>query len=198
MLVTVRDDPSVVELVARARTGDQDAWDRIVERYAPLVWSVCRRFRLTGADAEDVGACVWLRLVEGLQTLREPAALPGWLATTTSRECMYLLRGRKRQVPVDDDERIVDETGEAADEWLLVQERQIALRDALGTLPDRCRRLLAMLFADPPTPYAEISAALGIAVGSIGSIRARCLDRLRASPGLAALAEPRESTGNGR
>lgn len=198
MLVTVRDDPSVVELVARARTGDQDAWDRIVERYAPLVWSVCRRFRLTGADAEDVGACVWLRLVEGLQTLREPAALPGWLATTTSRECMYLLRGRKRQVPVEDDERIVGETGEAADEWLLAQERQIALRDAFGALSDRCRRLLAMLFADPPTPYTQISAELGIAVGSIGSIRARCLDRLRASPGLAALAEPRESTGNGR
>jgi hypothetical protein len=39
------------------------------------------------ADADDVGGSVWLRLVEQLGALREPAALPGWIATTTDREC---------------------------------------------------------------------------------------------------------------
>ena len=49
------DDPSVTDLVTRARNGDKQAWDEIVERYAPLIWSICRRYRLGDADAEDVG-----------------------------------------------------------------------------------------------------------------------------------------------
>jgi DNA-directed RNA polymerase specialized sigma24 family protein len=78
------------------------------------------------------------------------------------------------------------ETAAAAVEQELIEaERNAALRSALAELPDRCRELLSMLISDPPTAYAEISAALGIAVGSIGPIRARCLDRLRRSPHLA-------------
>lgn len=181
----MRNDPTVVALVERARAGDQAAWNQIVERYAALVWSVCRRYRLTEADADDVGANVWLRLVERLGTLREPAALPGWIATTTQRECLQLLKAKKRQVPVD--EPMVDEAGPASDEWLLVEEKRIALRVAFAQLPAHCQQLLSMLFNDPPTPYAQISAALGTAIGGIGPSRRRCLDKLRSSPTIAAL-----------
>ena len=80
----MRDDPSVIALVERARDGDQEAWYRLVARYSPLVWSACLRHGLSGADADDVGASVWLRLVERLGSLRDPAALPGWLASTTA------------------------------------------------------------------------------------------------------------------
>lgn len=189
MLATVRDDPSVVKLVLRAQDGDQDAWDRIVQRYAPLVWAVCRRYSLGGADAEDAAASVWLRLVERLQTLREPAALPGWIATTTRNECLYLLRAKNRQVPVADDEQLVVGDNPAADDWLLRQERHIALLAGFEQLPPRCRTLLSMLFADPPATYVQISAALDMAVGAIGPSRQRCLDKLRATPELAALLE---------
>ncbi len=75
----------VTDLVTRARNGDQQAWDALVERYAPLIWSICRRHRLAGADADDVGQGVWLQLAEQLDRVRDPAALPGWLATTTRR-----------------------------------------------------------------------------------------------------------------
>ena len=78
----MRDDPTVVDLVTRARDGEKSAWDELVERYAPLVFSVCRRYRLAPPDIDDVGQSVWLRLVEHLPGLREPAALPGWIATT--------------------------------------------------------------------------------------------------------------------
>ncbi|MGN9812831.1 RNA polymerase sigma factor [Micromonospora sp. BQ11] len=187
----MRDDPAVVDLVRRARAGDAAAWDGIVERYAALVWSVCRRYGLTGSDADDVGGSVWLRLVEHLDTLREPAALPGWLASTTQRECLHLLRARKRQVPVDDAQLGAEPYGAeepaGPDSALLVRERRHALRVAFGELPVRCRRLLGMLFADPPASYAEIGDALGIPVGAIGPNRGRCLDRLRRSPALAAL-----------
>ena len=73
------DDPSVSLLVTRAQTGDQQAWNALVERYAPLVWSICRRYQLGGADASDAGQNVWLHLVDQLGNIRDPAALPGWL-----------------------------------------------------------------------------------------------------------------------
>ena len=82
-----RDGTLVTDLVTRASTGDKQAWDALVERYAPLIWSICGRYRISRADAEDVGQSVWLRLAGQLDKIRDPAALPGWLATTTSREC---------------------------------------------------------------------------------------------------------------
>ena len=84
-------------LVTRARNGDKQAWDELVDRYAPLIWSICRRYRLGRAHAEDVGQSVWLRLVDQLASLRDPAALPGWLATTTQRECGRVLRAARKQ-----------------------------------------------------------------------------------------------------
>ena len=73
----MRDDSPVAALVARARHGDKQAWDAIVDRYAPLIWSICRRYRLDRADADDVGQSVWLRLVDQLALIREPGRPPG-------------------------------------------------------------------------------------------------------------------------
>jgi len=75
----MRDDPCVTDLVTRARRGDQQAWDALVERYAPLIWSICRRYRLDRADAEDVAQRIWLHFVNHLDVIRDPAAvLAGW------------------------------------------------------------------------------------------------------------------------
>src|SRR6266702_3871358 len=148
---TMRDGPLVIDLVTRARTGDKRSWDALVERYAPLIWSICCRYRLGRADAEDVGQSVWLRLVDQRDKIRDPAALPGWLVTTTRREC-----GR-------------------------------VLRAAFTHLPPDGQRLIALLIADPPLSYAEISARLGIPVGSIGPNRSRCLAKMRRYPAIAAL-----------
>lgn len=87
-------DQPVAELASRAANGDQNAWNEIVERYNPLILSICRRHGLGRADTTDVAQMVWLRLVEHLASLRDPAALPGWLATTTNHECLRILRGR--------------------------------------------------------------------------------------------------------
>ncbi len=188
----MRDDPEVVALVKRARDGDQRAWDALVERYAPLVWSVCRRHRLSRADAEEAGANVWLRLVEGLGNLRDPAALPGWLATVAGRECLRVLRGHGAQILVGADDRFPDEGSPEADAELLRQERNIALRQAFAGLPERCRRLLALLFRDPPSSYTEVSQRLDIRIGGIGPTRKRCLDTLRHSAPMAPFAESPE------
>ena len=190
----MRDDPSGIYLVTRAQTGDQQAWDLLVERYAPLVWFICRRYRLGGPDAEDVGQNVWLRLADQLDRIRDPAALPGWLATATSRECAKALRAPRRphaagqvlQAKNIPDARAATAEQELEQE-LLLAERHAALREAFADLPPDCQRLLALLIEDPRVPYDKISAELGIAVGSIGPDRDRCLDKLRRHPAIAAL-----------
>jgi RNA polymerase sigma factor (sigma-70 family) len=135
-------------------------------------------------------------LVEQLGRLREPAALPGWLATTAQRECMRVLRGTRRQplagTTIDELERVPDAT--VIEEEIISAERSVALRSAFAELPPQCQRLLSMLISDPPVSYAEIAAALGIAVGSIGPQRARCLRRMRHSTALAALGDDETGT----
>lgn len=187
--MTTADDGSVPALVARARAGDQAAWDRIVELHTPLVRAMCARHRLSAADAEDVAATVWLRLVERLGTIREPAALPGWLATTARNECLQLLRTRNRSMPIEGTDLVADEAT-TADDWLVQQERYIALRQAFTQLSEKCQRLLSLLFTEPPMPYTEISAMLGMAVGGIGPNRMRCLEMLRRTALIAALLDP--------
>jgi RNA polymerase sigma factor (sigma-70 family) len=186
---TMRDDPPVTDLVVRARNGDKQAWDMLVERYAPLVWSICRRHQL-GADAEDIGQGVWLQLVGQLDRIREPAALPGWLATTTRRECRLLVRAARGSRPVGyvlDVENLPDERAGTTEQEMLEAERHAALRQAFSALDPFSQQLIALLIQDPPVPYAEISAKLGIAVGSIGPSRGRCLEKLRRHPAIAAL-----------
>ena len=183
-------DPTVTDLVARAKDGDRQAWDALIERYAPLIWSICRRHRLGRADADDVGQSVWLRLVDQLDRVRDPAALPGWLATTARRECLRVLcatQGPRATVYARDVESLPDERTGLADQGLLAAERHAALREAFGQLPPNGQQLIAMLIADPPLPYADISAQLGIPVGSIGPNRSRYLDKMRRHPSVAAL-----------
>jgi RNA polymerase sigma factor (sigma-70 family) len=185
----MRDDPVVTDLVIRARNGDKQAWDALVERYAPLIWAICRRYRLSDADADDVGQNVWLRLVDQLDRIRDPAALPGWLVTTTRRECVRILRPARgpQATAVPDAGNISDQQTGTADHELLAAERHAALREAFAHLPPCCQQLLAILFEEPAVPYTQISARLGIPVGSFGPSRGRCLDKLRHHPAIAAL-----------
>ena len=193
-------DPPVTELVTRAARGDQRAWDALVDRYAPLIWSICRRHPLGDADANDVGRVVWLQLVSQLGEVRDPATLARSLATTTQRECGKARRAARglpagRHVP--DAESILDEQTPMAEQELLAAERDAALREAFTRLPPCCQRLVAMLIEYPPVPYAQISATLGIPVGSIGPSRDSCLDKLRRDPAIAALINPDASPAGG-
>jgi RNA polymerase sigma factor (sigma-70 family) len=183
------DDPVVTGLLTQAKDGDRQAWDALIDRYAPLVWSICRRHRLEAADAQDAAQTVWLKLVDHLDKIRDPAALPGWLATTTQHECGRILRTVRRSGHAGHAlaETIADDHARAAEQDLVAAGRYAALRGAFGQLPPGCQQLLALLTADPPVPYAEISARLGIPVGSIGPTRRRCLDKLRRHPAIAAL-----------
>ena len=191
-----RRDLVVMDLVTCARNGDKQAWDALVERYAPLIWSICRRYRLDSADAEDVGQNVWLQLVNHLDKIHDPAALPGWLTTVTRRECLHVLGATRRPLAagnVKDAETITDEQNGTAEQELVAAERHAALREALGDLPPSGQQLILLLLQDPPLSYADISARLGAPVGSIGPTRRRCLDKLRRHPAIAALIDTANS-----
>jgi RNA polymerase sigma factor (sigma-70 family) len=179
-------DPAAAALCTRAAAGDQGAWDDIVERYAPMVWSICTKFRLSDRDLQDVAQNVWLLLVEQLGKLPEPAALAGWLAATTRRECLRAAAASRipePPEPLEPPDAVV--TGEE----VVMAERNAALRAALAELPASCQPLMDMLVSDPPYSYAAISTALGIPVESIDSRRTRCLERIRESRALLGLAD---------
>ena len=173
-------DDDVARAVRAAAAGDQDAWNELVERFGGLVWSVARSHRLSASDAADVSQCTWMRLVEHLAKLKNPAAVGAWLATTARRECLRVLEASRQQIPYGDDLPEPRHDGASIDDELLRTERDALLWQAVSRLRADDQALLRLLAADPPASYNEINAALGMPIGSIGPTRARCLERLRA------------------
>jgi RNA polymerase sigma factor (sigma-70 family) len=179
-----RDDPGT--LVRLAADGDESAWSALVRRFSGLVWSVTRAHNLGSADAEEVFQTTWLRLTEHVGRLKEPDRVGAWLATTARHESLKLIRAGKRAAPTDDLDSL-DLGDEDSPETQFLNAEQAAADDltkrrlwaAYQQLPDRCRELLRVLIAEPPLPYTEISAMFGIAIGSIGPTRGRCLRQLR-------------------
>lgn len=186
------DDHLTRRLVRRAIDGDQRAWDELVAKFGGLVWSVARAHRLSPADAAEVSQITWLRLVENLDRLHDPARVGAWLATTARRECIRQLSATSRTVPQGDDLLEQDSQSPPPDAGLLASERDQALWSGLARLPDRDRRLLRLLMSDPAPAYTEISAALAMPIGSIGPTRARALERLRRELGRSGLSERRQ------
>jgi RNA polymerase sigma factor (sigma-70 family) len=176
------DDP-VPSWVGAAAAGDAAAWGRLVDRYAGLVWSVCRAHRLAAEDAADVAQLTWLRLLENLGRIREPQRLAGWLATTCRRECLAFLQRSRSATPVEGEhlDRLLG-GGAAADLPVLAADQEATLWLAFHRLSEWCQRVLQALIIDAddgPPSYRGVAAELGVPVGSLGPTRARCLRQLR-------------------
>ena len=171
----------VAELVRGAADGDRMAWERLVDQFHRLIWSITTEFKLVESDAADVAQTTWLRLLEHIDRIEYPDRVGSWLAATARNECLRSLAARKRVVLSDDDIELgsAQVRGPEIDERLLADERAQTVRDAMSRLPRRWQRLLEMLMADPPASYADISDELELPIGSIGPTRGRCLARLR-------------------
>jgi RNA polymerase sigma factor (sigma-70 family) len=175
--------------VRLAALGDGRAWSEIVAEFEGLLWAVARTHRLCHADQADVVQTTWLRFAENLDRLREPARLGAWLATTARRESLEVLAKSAREFPTDDallpEEAYTPEPARG----LIAAEDRSAVRAALDVLPERQRALLYALFVEPEASYVDISAAVGIPIGSIGPTRGRSLERLRRDCGLRAMVD---------
>jgi RNA polymerase sigma factor (sigma-70 family) len=147
-----------------------------------LIFSIPLRQGLTREEAGDVYQAVCLDLVAELPKLRDPQALPAWLIRTTSRKVGKWRRRNERYVPDEGDlaESALDQD-ELPDSLIQHYQQTQALRDGIEALPDRCRAMVRMLFFETPArPYKDVAQALGVATGSIGFLRMKCLDKLRA------------------
>jgi RNA polymerase sigma factor (sigma-70 family) len=167
-------------LVRAAAGGDQQAWDQLVDRFSGLLWSIAGSYRLGRPDAADVLQTTWLKLLEHLDRIQDPARIGSWLATTARRECLLTLRRAGRVQPTDDDGKLDAAAGKAPgpDLALLTAERDQVLWSAFARLSAQCQRLLRVVVVAAPS-YDVAAAALDMPIGSIGPTRARCLDKLR-------------------
>jgi RNA polymerase sigma factor (sigma-70 family) len=170
------------DLVEECLRGNQEAWHRVVEKYKTLVYSAPMKYRMEPQDAADIFQEVWVDLYAELSKLRKPGALGAWLVSVAYHKCYQWKRRRSRQAePQGNGSNLEAVSHELLfPEWKEQAERAQVLRDTVATLPERCQRMVDLLFFhEPPMPYAEVARTLGLAEGSIGFIRGRCLQKLR-------------------
>ena len=168
------------DLIRACRSGDARAWERLLDKYERLVFSISLNYGLTTDDAADVTQITFTILLQNLNTLPDEIRLSSWLATVARRHTWRLLARNRREAvnPGEDLAQnealggIVDnhERGELA-EWLY---------QGLSLLDERCRRLLLALYFDAEQPsYAHVADQLKMPLGSIGPTRARCLEQMK-------------------
>ena len=143
-----------------------------------MVWSVARGFRLDDATAKDVSQTVWLKLIENLDSIKDPERLPGWLATTTRREALRVVRSRERVIPTEFEYDVPDEAP-GLEELMIADEESRGVVKAFAQLDDVCRQLLRLLTVEPALSYQEISELTDRPIGSLGPTRSRCLEKLK-------------------
>lgn len=168
-------------LLESAAGGDQAAWAALVHRLVPYVMAVTRSFQLASADAADVNQTCWLRLVEHIHRIDDPDSIACWLGTTARRECQSVLKRRRRVVVLDDatEPEPAGGPGPSPDHGVLANERHRTLWAAFSALSPRDQALLRLRSTDPPMPYDDIVATLGMAKGSIGPTLGRAIDHLK-------------------
>jgi RNA polymerase sigma factor (sigma-70 family) len=170
----------IAHLLERAADGDPRAWEEILSRYSALVSATVRSFRLQEADTQDAIQATWLRLAQNVHRIQHPNRLGGWLATTTRRECLHILR-HIRRIPT-----LPKTVQETLNEPSTRPEQSAIDADAIrwlwkyvDELPPRRRAILHALFTDNPPTYARIAATTGIPLGGIGPTRTRALQQLQ-------------------
>ena len=169
-----------VRLVRECLSGSEEAWSLLIEKYKALIYSIPVKCGLPAHEAADVFQVTCMELLVRLPELREPRALPQWLIQVAYHQCFVWKRRSQRMVS-SEEAKVPEPEVPAIAETLVqqVHEEQI-LRDAIATLTPQCRRLIELLFFETPSrPYREVAGELGLAAGSIGFIRQKCIERLR-------------------
>jgi RNA polymerase sigma factor (sigma-70 family) len=168
-------------LVKDCLAGSEEAWALLIEKYKALIYSIPVKYRLPPHEAAEIFQATCVELLNRLPNLREPRALPKWLMQVAHHQCYRWKQQQLRLVSRDADPNLpVPETPAIAEALVQQTEEEQLLREAMASLSPQCRRLVDLLFFETPArPYSEVAAELGLAVGSIGFTRQKCMDRLR-------------------
>jgi RNA polymerase sigma factor (sigma-70 family) len=169
-------------MVSECLKGNQEAWSALIDKYKNLIYSVPIKLHMYD-DAADIFQSVCIDLLTGLPQLREPRALPKWIMQASYHKCLQYQKKAEKTPQLTNDERddLLIASDQPLPEGMLAElEKEQMVRDSITQLTPRCGQLVRMLFFEnPPRPYEEIARELGIAIGSIGFIRGRCLQKLR-------------------
>jgi RNA polymerase sigma factor (sigma-70 family) len=174
-------DWSDERLVRACLRGDEQAWVVLLDRYKRLIYSFPRRYGASPEDAADVFQLVCVELFAALPRLRNKGSVRSWLMTVAAHQAYHWQRRYRSRVQREggDLETAAEPSASPPAEVLEQQEREQLIREAIDRLPPRCRKLIEVMFYEqPPRPYADIARSLGLAVGSVGVIRRRCLKQL--------------------
>jgi RNA polymerase sigma factor (sigma-70 family) len=167
-------------LVAECLKGNEEAWSALIEKYKNLIFSIPIKFGFSRDEAAEIFQAVCVSVLQELSNLREPRALAAWLIRITSHKCSRWKEQWNRNIDTELEERLPNEFQKVPEELLCQIEREQILREALAALSPECKLLVELLFFEnPPVPYEELSTTLGLAKGSIGATRMRCLEKLR-------------------
>jgi RNA polymerase sigma factor (sigma-70 family) len=166
-------------LVRECLKGNEQAWCALIDKYKRLIYSIPVKYELSREDANDVFQSVCLDLYSELSQLRKPQALAKWLIQTTLHKCIRCKQQQNRYSDEEISEELIG-SGSGADTIISEVEDEQLLRDSIASLPARCAQMILMLFFEQPVrPYEQVAKELGLATGSIGFIRGRCLERLK-------------------
>lgn len=169
------------QLVQACLNGDEKAWNRLIDKYKRLIYSVPVKYGLTPDDAADIFQNVCVDLFTNLSKLRKIESIRSWLITVATHKCFHYKKQQRQDVELDAmEQEMAEELAPAAPQVMQEVQEEQAVRDAIQRLSPRCAELVKMLFFEqPPLPYTEVAQRLGLATGSIGFIRGRCLNRLQ-------------------
>lgn len=175
--------PDVTEdtrLVAACLKGDQEAWETLIDKYKRLIYSVPFKYGASPEDASDVFQAVCIEVFNSLGQLKNVESLRSWLITVAVRQSYRWKKKQSRHVELDAMEPDMAEGLATMPEAVQNLHQEQIVREVVEKLPPRCGELVKMLFFEqPPLPYTEVARRLGLATGSIGFVRGRCLERLR-------------------
>ena len=168
-------------LVQECLAGDEKAWNTLIDKYKRLIYSVPVKYGFSPDDAGDIFQNVCIDLFTNLAKLRKIESLRSWLITVATHKCFHWKKQQKGDVELDAmEQEMAEEIAAAAPQVLQEVQEEQAVRDAIERLTPRCAQLVKLLFYEqPPVPYNEVAQKLGLATGSIGFIRGRCLNRLQ-------------------
>jgi RNA polymerase sigma factor (sigma-70 family) len=166
-------------LIRACLNGDERAWSALIQKYKNLIFSIPLKYGASHEDAADIFQSVCMELFTELPRLRDPGAFRSWLITVTAHQAFHWkqkTRRRGEEALSTEEETLAS----AASPDLIEQvEQEQVLREAITRLSARCQTLIRLLFyTQPQMSYKDVAKTLGVATGSIGFIRGRCLTRL--------------------
>ncbi len=171
----------LTETIARARSGNTEAWGELYKQYAPAIFRFCRRALPAREDAEDATTEIFMKIRGKLDQYDASRPFSAWLYKVSANHCWDTLRRRRIRQDL--------ETGEVETlplehpdpgqlEQLMEESTSQQVRAAMAKMPARARMALVLRYYSDMS-YDEIADSLGVRRAFVGVVLLRARHQLR-------------------